>query len=101
MRVEVRAETETGPWIRYVYDPTGKSLRLLEEYVSIDHDTWTLRARYVHGVGLVSRIDADDNTKLYHYDIRGSTVALTNLGISDPANRQIRLRSLRQGTKVR
>ncbi len=33
---------------------------------------------YVYGPGLLYEADASDNTKTYHYDIRGSTVVLSN-----------------------
>jgi RHS repeat-associated protein len=33
---------------------------------------------YIYGVGLVSRIDAGGNAQYYHYDSRGSTIALTD-----------------------
>jgi RHS repeat-associated protein len=79
--LRVQIERAVGPWTRYVYDPTAKTLRLLEEWSSEDSgDNWSLVARYVHGVGLISRKDDLDNTKLYHYDLRGSTLALTYPG---------------------
>ena len=34
---------------------------------------------YVHGLGMISRIKADDNSeRYYHYDFRGSTIAMTD-----------------------
>ena len=34
---------------------------------------------YVHGLGMISRIKADDNSERYfHYDFRGSTIAMTD-----------------------
>ena len=33
---------------------------------------------YVYGLGLLYEVDASENTKTYHYDYRGSTVALSD-----------------------
>jgi len=33
---------------------------------------------YIYGLGLISRINADGTTRYYHFDSRGSTVALTD-----------------------
>jgi RHS repeat-associated protein len=35
-------------------------------------------ANYVYGPGLVSRIDAGGNVRYYHFDSRGSTIALSD-----------------------
>ncbi|MFD1886815.1 RHS repeat-associated core domain-containing protein, partial [Paenibacillus wenxiniae] len=35
-------------------------------------------AWYVYGLGLISRYDANGNMQTYHYDLRGSTIALTD-----------------------
>uniref|UniRef100_UPI002AFEB5F9 EndoU domain-containing protein n=1 Tax=Paenibacillus campi TaxID=3106031 RepID=UPI002AFEB5F9 len=35
-------------------------------------------AWYVYGLGLISRYDASGNMQTYHYDLRGSTIALTD-----------------------
>ncbi|MBW2274563.1 MAG: FG-GAP repeat protein, partial [Deltaproteobacteria bacterium] len=59
---------------RYVYDPTSRHSRLLEEY----DGSGNLVARYVYGTGLVSREAAGGTLSFYHFDTRGSTVALTD-----------------------
>ncbi|CAM3443777.1 hypothetical protein SABR111722_09300 [Saccharibacillus brassicae] len=38
----------------------------------------TPQARYVYGLGLIGREDAAGKYQTYHYDLRGSTVALTD-----------------------
>lgn len=38
----------------------------------------TPQARYVYGLGLIGREDAAGNYQTYHYDMRGSTTALTS-----------------------
>ncbi len=61
----------------YVYDTAG---RLLEE---VD-DSGAVTARYVHGLGLISRQDTAQEqagageVSVYHFDSRGSTLALTD-----------------------
>ena len=65
------SRTTGGVTTFYVYDTEG---RLIEE---IDSSGQTI-ARYVHGLGLVSR-EAAGGVSVYHYDSRGSTVALTDL----------------------
>ena len=40
--------------------------------------TNAISAYYIYGLGLISRIDASNNTEYYHFDSRGSTVALTD-----------------------
>jgi RHS repeat-associated protein len=61
--------------VRYVQDPNAPYSRLLEE-----HDArGNILARYVYGVGLVSRQDSAGHVSVYHFDTRGSTVALTDL----------------------
>ncbi len=71
----LRVETTIGGVTRrYVHDPTPKLSRLLEE-----HDaSGNLVARYVYGVGLIARESAAGALSIYHFDSRGSTVALTN-----------------------
>ncbi|WP_458120138.1 hypothetical protein [Paenibacillus sp. Z6-24] len=38
----------------------------------------TPQAWYVYGMGLIRREDAAGNYQTYHYDLRGSTIALTD-----------------------
>ena len=67
--------TRGGVTTRYVWDGISRRLRLLEEQDA----GGTITARYVHGIGLISREDAaSGDLSVYHYDPRGSTVALTN-----------------------
>lgn len=60
---------------RYVVDPMGALSRVLEER----DNSGNVIARYVYGLGLISREDANGaNFRVYHFDLRGSTVALTD-----------------------
>ncbi|WCO01861.1 RHS repeat-associated core domain-containing protein [Psychroserpens ponticola] len=38
----------------------------------------TIQNYYVYGLGLISRIDDSNQTNYYHYDFRGSTIAMTD-----------------------
>jgi RHS repeat-associated protein len=58
---------------RYVVDPNAQLPRVLMETTA----TGTATAYYVYGLGLISREDAT-SYQTYHYDLRGSTVKLTN-----------------------
>jgi RHS repeat-associated protein len=72
MRVQA---TREGVTRRYVYDPNAELSRLLEEH----DESGNLVARYVYGLGLVSRDGpGTQGYRVYHYDSRGSTVALTD-----------------------
>ncbi|RLE15851.1 MAG: hypothetical protein DRJ50_15620, partial [Actinobacteria bacterium] len=67
--------TRNGLTRRYVYDSVAAVPRLLEEH----DESGNLVTRYVHGLGLVSREAAGaQEFRVYHYDRRGSTVALTD-----------------------
>jgi RHS repeat-associated protein len=71
----LRVETTIGGVTRrYVQDPNAALSRLLEEY----DVNGNIVARYVYGMGLISREDASGQTLIYHYDHRGNTVALTD-----------------------
>jgi len=63
-----------GKTVRYVQDPNAPYSRLLEEH----DENGNITARYVYGVGLISREDSSGKRNTYHYDSRGSTVALTD-----------------------
>jgi RHS repeat-associated protein len=70
----LRVETSRGDIVhRRVYDPGAKYPQLLEER----DGQGNLIARYIYGLGLVAR-DGPEGPRIYHYDSRGSTVALTN-----------------------
>jgi RHS repeat-associated protein len=65
-----------GRTVRYVNDPNAPLSRVLEEH----DEQGNITARYVWGLGLVSRQDGLQGThKVYHFDTRGSTLALTDL----------------------
>ena len=84
----------------YTYDPTGKRRSVSDGATSRDYildargmghvlaerENGTLKYRYVQGAGLTLRIDvANGNVEhFYHFDYRGSTVAMTDdtLGIT-------------------
>jgi RHS repeat-associated protein/uncharacterized repeat protein (TIGR01451 family) len=62
-----------GVVTRYVYDPIG----LVD--VAAEYDgNGALVAQYVHGLGLVSRIDASGQPAYYAYDATGNTRQVTN-----------------------
>ncbi len=58
---------------RYVLDVLGMSRVLIETDANNNPLYY-----YVYGLGLVSRIDASEQTRTYHYDYRGSTIAMTD-----------------------
>jgi RHS repeat-associated protein len=70
------ALTENGATTRFVIDPNARLSRLLME----TDDQGNPVAWYVYGMGLISRQDSAGEVRIYHYDLRGSTVALTDLG---------------------
>lgn len=72
-RTAGRTKSET---VHYVWDrnPNGVLPRLLEER----DENGNVIARYVHGQGLISRISAGGDVSVYHYDSRGSAVALSD-----------------------
>jgi RHS repeat-associated protein len=69
-----RQRTESGNATRFVLDSSGDLSQVLTE----TGVTNVVTAYYVYGLGLISRIAADSTVKYYHYDFRGSTVALTD-----------------------
>jgi len=69
------ALTENGATTRFVIDPNARLSRLLME----TDDQGNPIAWYVYGMGLISRQDLTGEVRIYHYDVRGSTVALTDL----------------------
>jgi RHS repeat-associated protein len=66
---------QSGETTRYVLDLSGEMSRVLAE----TDGSGEIEAYYVYGQGLLSRIDASsDETRYYHYNDRGDTVALTD-----------------------
>ena len=59
---------------RYVLDLNGTLSKVLMETDA----TNTVSAYYVYGLGLISRISAAGAASYYHFDTRGSTIALTD-----------------------
>jgi RHS repeat-associated protein len=59
---------------KYIHDMNSSLNNLLME----TDENGNVLNYYVYGIGLISRIKADGTTNYYHYDSRGSTVAMTN-----------------------
>jgi RHS repeat-associated protein len=68
------ASTNNGQRTEYLLDPTG-----LVDVVG-EYSSGGVVARYTHGLGLVSRFDANNATSFYDADAIGSTVGLTGAG---------------------
>jgi RHS repeat-associated protein len=66
--------TVNGATTRYVIDPHGPLSRVLMETDGMGNPL----VYYVYGMGLVTRITPAGQTHTYHFDWRGSTVALTD-----------------------
>jgi len=64
----------SGLVTRYVLDRNSALAQVLAEMDSSGNVIYY----YIYGLGLVSRIDAGGNAQYYHFDSRGSTVALTD-----------------------
>ena len=70
-----RTATRNGATTKYVLNLLGSTPTVLME---TDADG-VVQNYYIYGTfGLISRIDADNNTRYYVYDFRGSTVAMTD-----------------------
>ncbi len=65
--------TESGSVTKYVNDILGMSKVLMETY-----NSGTAKNYYVWGLGLISRVKPNGTTHYYHYDYRGSTLAMTD-----------------------
>nr|WP_301290465.1 RHS repeat-associated core domain-containing protein [Paenibacillus sp. 1781tsa1] len=65
---------QRGQITRYVIDDAHELSRVLME---MDGEG-DVKARYIYGLGLIGREDADGTYLSYHYDLRGSTTLLTN-----------------------
>ena len=68
------AKTESGINTRYVLDINGS----LSNVLAVTEDNGTIIAYYVYGLGLISKLPPDGTGHYYHYDSRGSTVAVTD-----------------------
>jgi len=66
--------SRNGALARYVLDRNSPLPPVLSETDSGGNIT----ACYVYGLGLISRIDAGGNVRYYHFDSRGSTIALSD-----------------------
>lgn len=71
-----RVKSENGLVKRYVLDVNGSLSNVLAE----TDGNGTITAYYVHGLGLISKIMPDGTAYYYHYDSRGSAIALTDAG---------------------
>ncbi|WP_027086692.1 RHS repeat-associated core domain-containing protein [Cohnella panacarvi] len=71
VRTQVAHEGHTT---RYVVDPQGGLSRVLWE----TDEEGNVKAKYVYGLGLIGRYVARGRYQSYHYDLRGSTVMLTD-----------------------
>lgn len=70
----LRQKVKNGQTKRYVWDiVSGMSQLLMEQDGSGNALNY-----YIYGLGLISRIDANNQTSYYHFDSRGSTIAMTN-----------------------
>jgi RHS repeat-associated protein len=67
-------KTEGGVTKRYILDLNGRLSKVLAETDS----SGTLTVYYVYGLGLISKVLPNGTTYNYHYDSRGSTIALTD-----------------------
>ncbi len=70
------AKTEGTATTRYILDTNGSLSNVLAE----TDGSGSITAYYVYGLGLISKILPDGTAYYYHYDSRGSTVALTDAG---------------------
>jgi len=70
-----RSNNTDGVVKRYVLDLLGMTNVLMETDVSNNPQNY-----YIYGLGLISRIDASNQINYYHYDFRGSTIAITDAG---------------------
>jgi RHS repeat-associated protein len=68
-----RTATRNGVTTDYTLDILGMSRVLLEKDAG-----GAVRNYYVYGLGLISRVKPDGDTRYYTYDFRGSTIAMTD-----------------------
>ena len=70
------AATVNGETTRYVLDLSGEMANVIAE----TDVSGNITAYYIHGLGLIARVNASDNTtRYYHYDRTGNAVALTDM----------------------
>ena len=67
---------EGGTTTRYVQDINGSLNNVLAETDAAG----AITAYYVYGLGLISKVLPDGTAHYYHYDSRGSTIAITDAG---------------------
>jgi RHS repeat-associated protein len=67
------SSTLNGVRTQYLVDPAG-----LGDVVAEYDGSGNLRAHYVHGLGLASRVDATNQSAFYQFDAIGNTTELTN-----------------------
>ena len=67
--------TISGKTVRYVYDINSRLPSVLEE----TDTAGVIISRYVYGIGLISREDARGTASVYHFDLQGNTLALTDI----------------------
>lgn len=67
------ARTLNGVYTRYVWSALGKTAILMETNATNNAQNY-----YIYGIGLEMRIKPDNSPHYYHYDHRGSTIAMTN-----------------------
>ena len=72
-----RSATVNGIIKRYVLDLKGISKILVEIDGSNNPQNY-----YIYGLGLIARIDTGNQTHYFHYDYRGSTIAMTDVNES-------------------
>jgi RHS repeat-associated protein len=68
------SRTRAGTTTRFVLDTNTSLTNVLAETDTLGN----VQAYNVFGLGLIARILPDNTTHYYHYDSRGSTIALTN-----------------------
>ena len=68
------ARIENSLTTRYILDLSGDMSKVLCETDGVGNVT----AYYIYGLGLVSRIDAGNSRRFYHYSNRGDIISLTN-----------------------
>jgi len=69
------AKTVDDRTVRYILDRSGSLSNVLAETDS----NGTITTYYVYGLGLISKILPDNTAYYYHYDSRGSAIALTDV----------------------
>jgi len=68
-----RAMTDSNGTTRFTIDPNANMSRLL-----VRHNPDGTKTFYVYGLGLLYEVDEADDTKTYHFDQVGSTIARTD-----------------------